>query len=336
MAIATGINPKTEFRPLLASAFYEVKAYSPYIVSLVHSINALNMMGVQWDYIVEEGHSWVDRAKNELVHRFLQTDFTHILIIDSDLSWNVEGFVRIMKAAMMGAEVVGGAYPNKNNWTSFGGTPIMQHGKPVSREVGGLKLYEMWGIPGGFIMYSRKAFERTRPLLNSYYDQVLEEQLVEYFSILVNKEDSKEPNFIKRMQGIFNQAVVDFGSMHGTRMNEMFLECFRCNVEKNGQRLGEDIYFQQRYREAGGTIWCEPNIDFIHLGVKDWRGNYMQHIEGRTSSPIPKFLEASPHLKGRLVELEDELDLQGLRNPPEYPVLNQPEKEGVNETDRPE
>ena len=96
---------------VIASCFYEVKAYSPYVTSLVNSIGVLNELGIPFDYYELSGDSYVDRAKNTLVHRFLQSDASHLFMIDSDEAWNIEGFARMLKAAMAGAEVVGAAYP---------------------------------------------------------------------------------------------------------------------------------------------------------------------------------------------------------------------------------
>lgn len=218
---------------VVATPFYEVKAYSPYITSLVSSIRALEQMRMDYDYYELSGDSYVDRAKNTLVHRFLQSDYTHIFMIDSDLAWSVDGFLKIIKAGMLGAEVVGGVYPNKNNWSSYGCIPMSKDGYFVGKEIGDSKYIKSYGIPGGFILYSREAFERARPALQVYTD----------------------PN-----------------------INETFLECFRCNIEPHGGRIGEDIYFQARYRDCGGEVWLDPDISFIHFGVKGWEGNYHKYL----------------------------------------------------------
>ena len=221
---------------VIATPFYEVKAYSPYIVSLINSIRVLNELDIEWDYYELSGDSYVDRAKNSLIHRFLEDkDATHIFMVDSDLAWDVDGFARVLKAALAGAEVVGGAYPNKNNWSTYGAIPCEDKdtGQIMGKEIGSMRLMDMHGIPGGFIIYSREAIERTRPNLNTY------------------------------------KSVIDKEGTIGT-----FLECFRCNIEPDGGRIGEDIYFQRRYKEAGGMIWCEPNVNFQHFGVKGWAGNF--------------------------------------------------------------
>lgn len=218
---------------VICTPFYEVKAYSPYISSLLNSIRVLDELKIEWDYHELSGDSYVDRAKNTLVNRFLEIDATHLFMIDSDLAWDIKGFARIIKAGLMGAEIVGGAYPNKNNWDSFGCIPLMEDGFPIGFEKDDMRLLEVWGIPGGFILYSREAFERTRSNLKSYID-------------------------------------------HSN--NITCLECFKCNTESNGVRIGEDFYFQQRYRERGGKVWLEPNISFRHIGVKAWEGNYHEHL----------------------------------------------------------
>ena len=231
---------------VISTPFYEVKAYSPYIVSLINSIRVLDELKIEWDYYELSGDSYVDRAKNSLIHRFLQSDATHIFMVDSDLAWDVEGFARVLKAALAGCEVVGGAYPNKNNWSTYGAIPNIdaESGMIMGKEMAGMRLMDMLGIPGGFIIYSREAIERTRPNLNSYTNW--------------DKDEKGEPRQVT------------------------YLECFRCNIEPDGGRIGEDIYFQRRYREAGGMLWCEPNVNFQHFGVKGWAGNFNEYCLCKT------------------------------------------------------
>jgi hypothetical protein len=220
----------------IATPFYSVTAYSPYIVSLINSIRFLQEAGIDFDYYELSGDSYVDRAKNSLVHRFLESDATHLFMVDSDMYWDVEGFGRVIKACMAGCEIVGAAYPCKNNWQFFGCIPKFD---PETQLIMGredkennMRLLDMWGIPGGFLIYSREAIERTRPNLKSYTDD----------------------------KGI------------------TYLECFKCNIEKNGTRVGEDIYFQLRYKEMGGLVWLEPNVTIKHIGVTSWEGNYHEYL----------------------------------------------------------
>jgi hypothetical protein len=223
-----------DYKLMICTPFYEVKAYSPYITSLVDTIRVLHELGVDWTYREVSGDSYVDRAKNTLVHNFLESDYTHLMMIDSDHAWDIEGFARLLKASMAGAEIIGAAYPCKNNWEFYGCQAEIRDGSYVGIEVDGMRLLEMVCIPGGFLIYSRAAFERARPNLKSY--------------------------------------LAPDGS------GGYILEAFRCNIEDSGVRLGEDVYFQQRYREAGGLVLLEPNVTMRHFGTKAWTGNYHVYL----------------------------------------------------------
>lgn len=225
---------KKLFKLAIATPFYEVKGYSPYISSLVHSIKALEEMKVPWEYFELSGDSYVDRAKNVLARRFMDSDCTHLMIIDSDMSWEVEGFLRIIKAALAGFELVGAGYPCKNKWDFYGCIPqIGQDGQLIGVELEDMRLLKMYCVPGGFICYSRIAFEMTHPFLKQYTEMVNDVTYYEYF---------------------------------------------KCNIEENGTRVGEDVYFQIRYREAGGIVYLEPNVTIMHWGTKAWAGNYHYHL----------------------------------------------------------
>ena len=117
----------------------------------------------------------------------------------------------------------------------------------------------MWCIPGGFICYSREAFERTKPLLKSY---------------------------------------------QAPETGEWILEAFKCNIEENGGRVGEDVYFQQRYKESGGKIWLEPNMTIQHYGVKAWEGNYQNFLlKQKKETPV----SIEDDVRKRLMELKNSI-----------------------------
>jgi hypothetical protein len=239
---------------VIATPFYEVKAYSPYVVSLIDSIRVLNELDIPHDYYELSGDSYVDRAKNALVHRFLQSDATHIMMIDSDMAWDVKGFGKLLKAAIAGCEVVGAAYPCKNNWEFYG---CMNHksedGHLYGKKVGDSYLLDMWCIPGGMIIYSREAFERTRSNLAEY----------------------EEPT-----------------------TGEKILEAFKCNIEPCGGRIGEDVYFQKRYKEEGGMVWLEPDVTIEHYGIKAWKGNYHTWLQRQrdVEGVVPGVIKPEPRV----------------------------------------
>lgn len=270
---ATGINYNRGFvkKLWITTPFYEVKAWSPYIVSLVGTIRALEMMKLPWDYKEISGDSYVDRAKNTLVNSFMDDqEASHLFMIDSDHGWHVEAFLRVLRAAMMGAELVGASYPCKNNWDFYGCVPKQQEAEDgrlyfIGEEVGEVRLLEMMCVPGGFVCYSKEAFKRAEPLLKTYTN----------FDI-------------------------------GTQQNISFVEYFRCNIEEDGGRIGEDVYFQKRYSEAGGKILMEPNATIAHFGVQKWEGNYHEKLlrEKAQREAAKCGMTALDALEGNLKNLE--------------------------------
>lgn len=256
---------KKDFRLYIGTAFYEVKAFSPQIVSLKESWKILDTLGIAHTYRQLAGDSYPDRAKNSIVNDFLKTDCTHLMIIDSDETWNPEGFARLIKAALYGCEIVAGLYPCKNNWEFYGGyCKKSEDGFVMGKEFNDMRLIEMEYVPGGFIVYSRDAFERTRPILDYYTDTETKEDILQAFCCNIEFESLKR-YFRTELSEIDQESLIDIilSMQSGGRQ---------------GMRIGEDIYFQKRYREMGGQIWCEPNIEMGHYGIKEWRGNYQTFL----------------------------------------------------------
>lgn len=48
---------------------------------------------------------------------------------------------------------------------------------------------------------------------------------------------------------------------------------FQAPIE-DGRITGEDAWFCRKWREAGGKVFCDPNITFWHVGQKAWQGNF--------------------------------------------------------------
>ena len=255
---------KKEFSLMIASAFYEVKAYAPQIPCLIDAFRVLDELGIRHTYLQLCGDSYPCRAKNALVHSFLKTDFTHLMILDSDETWDVEGFARLIRAAMLGPEIVAGLYPCKNNWEFYGGIPNMRDGFLLGKEIGDVRLLDMWCAPGGFIIYSREVFDRIRPYVDSYLAPETGEYILECF------KNNMEFDGLKR------HTKEELGGMDKDALVSLVLA--NQPGGRKAKRVGEDVFMQLRVREAGGKIWCEPNINMGHFGIKEWKGNYHEFL----------------------------------------------------------
>ena len=144
---------------VIATPFYDHKGHSPYIDSLLQSTKFLSAAGIEWEFMSLSGDTFIDRARNTLAARFLEGDGTHLLFIDSDMSWDVVGFAHLIGADV---DLVGGVYPMKNKWNDYvARLHCTADGRPIQRN--GLLSAE-WAATG-FLKISRKVFETMAPSL---------------------------------------------------------------------------------------------------------------------------------------------------------------------------
>ena len=47
----------------------------------------------------------------------------------------------------------------------------------------------------------------------------------------------------------------------------------------NGQLLGEDVSFCQKWRDMGEKVYVHPEISIAHIGRKRWEGNFAKYVE---------------------------------------------------------
>ena len=256
-----------KFSLVVASAYYEVKAYSPYISSLMSSLRVLQEVGIKYLYMDVSQDSYVDRAKNTLVNQFLKTDYTHLMIIDSDLEWDVEGFGRLLQAAMQGAEVVGGAYLVKSDFTEYAVVPYVEDGQIIGNEECGFPVIRVLSLPGGFTIFSRKAFERTRPVLNTYD---MDEPVLEAFRCNITKENARlgEDIYFQRKymsQGgkiylVPNITLTHYGVKGYTGNYDMFLQ------RRPGGSYHDTLIENLRNVHKGEEIWIigkGPSLQYL-------------------------------------------------------------------------
>lgn len=142
-------------RLMIATPHYENKSYCTYVDSLVKSIEAMHVVGVKYIWQSIMGDSYVERAKNSILGFFKDSQATHLLMVDSDMSWDVEGFLRVLVAPY---DFVAGAYPCKNNWHEWGvKLSVDEKGNSITTEDG---LIEADYAPGGFLRLSKSCINK--------------------------------------------------------------------------------------------------------------------------------------------------------------------------------
>ena len=232
-------------RVIIATPFYELKGFSPYISSLVETIRLLSQVGIQWRFMELSGDSYVHRARNTMCDMFLaDPDATDLFFLDSDMAWNPEAFVRM---CMLPDPVVGGSYPVKNAWDAWTSIPTLheEEGKNHyrGRDLGdGTALVEAQVLAGGFLRIKRHVLEAFKA----------------HFPDLWYRESSTDPKNPERR----------------------YTQYFASQAQEH-QFYGEDHWFSNRMRDMGIPMMIYPNATISHFGIKGWMGNFDTFLKGQ-------------------------------------------------------
>lgn len=229
---------RQHMKVVIATPFYELKGFSPYITSMMQTARMLQAVGIDYRFMELSGDSYVHRARNTMCDMFLMDpDATDLFFVDSDMSWNPEAFVNM---CMLPDDVVGGAYPVKNNWEAWTSIPKLHikdgmqelHGRTLQD---GSALIEAQVLAGGFLRIKRNVLERFR----EYYKDLWYEEPTTFVD---------EPSH--RFTSFFGAESIDH------------------------KFFGEDHCFAKRLREMGIKMFIYPNINIVHWGYKAFDGNY--------------------------------------------------------------
>lgn len=227
---------------IIATPFYEMRGFSPYIQSLYYTGKMLTQMGIENEWHELSGDSYVDRAKNTITNKFLEDpDATDLFIIDSDMQWNPDAIIKILQ---LPEQIVMGSYPQKNSWEKWTSIPHLKEENGVLHPVGrilpdGSALILAEFLSGGFIRMKRECLLKYK----------------EHYKDYTYNDASADPSYPERL----------------------YTEFYTCE-RKDGLRWGEDRVFGKRMKEIGIESYIYPNISFGHYGIKGWMGNYDQAL----------------------------------------------------------
>jgi hypothetical protein len=225
-------------RLTIATPFYNIQGFAPYITSLAQTIVWLKEQNVFVDMYAIAGEAYVDNARNKLADMFMKSDYTDMVFIDSDLQWDLDSFARLLRAD---ADIVGGTYLLKNEsgkypcsiYTDNENYEVKEgyNGPPLVNDKG---LIHAHVCPTGFMKIRRNVFER------------LAEKYPENYYI--------DHNTGEHVNNPFGRMLV------------------------NHKYLGEDVSFCQRWLAIGGKIFIEPRCKLTHWGYKGWEGSYHNYL----------------------------------------------------------
>lgn len=239
-----------------------VSAYYARSIARVFAIASKYDISVTYSLIGNE--SLITRARNEMTGAFLETDCTHLLFIDADISFDPMDVFTLM---LYKRDLVAAAYPTKGlawdrvaktksktaleamrsainyviNFTPEQ-TAVAKKNKgtiPVTLYGGLLEVYD---AGTGFMLISRDALDA---MIEAFADDIA------YMadSSTVNEDGTISKTTAKRY-ALFDTSI---------------------DLETN-RYLSEDYTFCRRWQNIGGKVWVDPNIILNHHGSYTYRG----------------------------------------------------------------
>lgn len=202
--------------------------------------------GVDIKFVFLSGDSMITSARNTLAHAFLKSNCTHLLFIDSDISFDGK---QVLDMVLKDVDIIGGVYPKKHiSWDNIyqaikGGArpehlPLIASNYVVNSVAGGLielgskELIEVRHLGTGMMSIKREVFEALKSKVPTY---VMGDALDRNYS--ASKEIPEE------------DKVYEFFS-----------------TEIDVALMTEDYYFCDLWRKNGGKIFLAPWVRLKHTG----------------------------------------------------------------------
>jgi len=126
--------------------------------SLIDTREALRPMGLPLSEKYVIGCSIIELARTKVLSRFLETDCTHLFMIDADMVWRPQDFIRLLALGTK-LPVVGSTYPMKREPCTF--MLRWESDELVANEYGCLPIR---GMGLGFTLVQREVIERLAAL----------------------------------------------------------------------------------------------------------------------------------------------------------------------------
>lgn len=268
------INKNKPFLYILTPC-YGGTCFVNYMISLMATIEFFNKIGFPICTEFCKNDSLVSRARNNLVAKAMANPATtHILFIDSDISWDP---LDIIKLVLSGKPLVGGIYPlKKYNWDKLLKDPQNPFNTNVVQSILNRKnasqlaslITDETTIQSNLLKYNVNYLETTLCIENNLAKV---RHIATGFMMFERK-------VIENMSMAFPETkyVDDVGFLSG-KENDFAYALFDCGVIDN-HYFSEDWMFCHRWRNLGGNIFVEVSINLTHIGIEEYRGCYIASI----------------------------------------------------------
>lgn len=236
----------------IATPMYGGIAKNNYTISLQNLLVTLSSAGHSVSTTTVGNESLITRARNTLVHKFMQTDYDALLFIDADHGWDSSDVLKMIES---GKDFIGAIYPMKGiNWDNV--RLAARVGKENLESYSGHfavnllnnsdtfnvnEPFRVKDVGTGMLFLTRKVFEDLKPHCKQYK----------------------------------NNNVGNTGVAFG----DMVTEYFTTFIDDNGILLSEDYALCRMWQNIGGDVWSAPWVRITHSGDYTFSGQFSNMLE---------------------------------------------------------
>jgi len=238
----------------IATPMYGGMCTGTYALNLTTTPSVLNQNGIGMTFSLMLNESLITRARNRFAHDFLQSDATHLMFIDADISWQPYDIVEMVRADV---DVICGIYPKKEiNWHDVHAAVLR-----------GVPAEELHNYTGSFVVNTIDSKDATGRI-----DQPIEIGKGGTGFMLIKREVIEKvsevaPKYSNDMFTVVNPKDV------GTQIANIF----DTSISPDDNRyLSEDYHFSDLARANGFRIWAAPWARLTHTGTYIFSGELMR------------------------------------------------------------
>ena len=248
----SAVEAKKPAKLFVATPMYGGLCTGGYTMGILNMAGEFGKAGVQMYYSYMMNESLITRARNGMAYDFLQSDATHLMFIDADISFNPADIIRMIQADK---DIICGLYPKKEiNWKlvhdavqkgvdykdlhNYTGSFVVNLVGGAMESTGNINTpMEIDNGGTGFMLIKREVFEALRPTVPKYTNDMI---------LIIDKNPQKK--------------IID--------------EFFATSIdEESGNRLlSEDYHFCKIARKAGFKVYAAPWAQLTHSGTYNFNG----------------------------------------------------------------
>jgi hypothetical protein len=240
-----------------------------YVSCLMDTLNLLKKYNIAYTVEFCKNDSLVSRARNNLIAKAMNNEkMTHIIFIDSDITWNPNDIVKLM---VNDKQLSGGVYPlKKYNWDKLVEKPSSVQDIINRKNVSIIKnsVTDEQMIQHNLLKYNV-----------NFLDSVLniENNLAKVRHIATGFMMIKRSTIEQMAKAYPSTKYTDDVGFLMPHENKWAYALFDCGVEDD-HYYSEDWLFCHRWSKMGGNIYLDVSINLKHTGMEDYNGSFIASV----------------------------------------------------------